>query len=169
MERLVTQKLLDVVKELTHKELENESWLRTVAELGGRSYEEMRVIALEFLDSDVFHISSENCISFLEPLIKSWDIDFSTFAFEIVLTDKAATGNVKRFEFTEVDSADRAGEEPGLKGFLQDGSLSGSATAEEMEFLKRLRFRGRRPTPLFYYRELQNLRDPLHFAPRRQD
>src|SRR6185503_7891940 len=30
LERLVTQKLLDVVKELTHKELGNESWLRTV-------------------------------------------------------------------------------------------------------------------------------------------
>jgi len=28
-----------------------------------------------------------------------------------------------------------------------------------------LRFKGKRPTPLYYYRELQNLRDPLHFAP----
>jgi hypothetical protein len=26
-----------------------------------------------------------------------------------------------------------------------------------------LRLKGRRPTPLYYYRELQNLRDPLHF------
>ena len=34
---------------------------------------------------------------------------------------------------------------------------------EEIEFLKALRFRGKHPTPLFYYRELQNLRDPLHF------
>jgi hypothetical protein len=29
--------------------------------------------------------------------------------------------------------------------------------------LKRLKFNGRRPAPLYYYRELQNLRDPLHF------
>src|SRR3989449_11771146 len=40
LERLVTQKLLDVVKGLAQQELENASWLRTVAELGGRSYEE---------------------------------------------------------------------------------------------------------------------------------
>jgi len=36
-------------------------------------------------------------------------------------------------------------------------------TPEEIEFLKRLRFKANRPTPLYYYRELQNLRDPLHF------
>jgi hypothetical protein len=37
-------------------------------------------------------------------------------------------------------------------------------TKEETEFLRRLRFAGRRPTALYYYRELQNLRDPLHFV-----
>ena len=41
--------------------------------------------------------------------------------------------------------------------------LSGDATDEEIEFLKRLKFKERRPAPLYYYRELQNLRDPLHF------
>jgi hypothetical protein len=41
--------------------------------------------------------------------------------------------------------------------------VSGDLTEEEIEFLKRLRFNGKQPTPLYYYRELQNLRDPLHF------
>jgi hypothetical protein len=41
--------------------------------------------------------------------------------------------------------------------------VRGDATKEEIEFLKRLRFNGKHPTPLYYYRELQNLRDPLHF------
>src|SRR4029077_10701163 len=54
-------------------------------------------------------------------------------------------------------------EEPGFKRFLRDRALSGDATEEEITFLKRLRFDGKRPTPLYYYRELQNLRDPLHF------
>ena len=55
-------------------------------------------------------------------------------------------------------------EEPGLREFLKDRSLSGSAMPEEVEFLKQLRFKNkRRPTALYYYRELQNLRDPLHF------
>jgi hypothetical protein len=53
-----------------------------------------------------------------------------------------------------------------LAAFLQDPSLSGDVTAEEIAFLTRLRFPGKRPTPLYYYREVQNLRDPLHFRPR---
>lgn len=163
LERLVTEKLVDVVKGLAQQELENESWLRTVAELGGRSYEEMRVIVLEFLDTDIFHLSSENCVTFLDPMIDSWDIDLATFALDIVLTDKVASGNVKRFEFVEVESSQQVGEEPGFIGFLQDPALSGTVTEEEVEYLKRLKFQGRRPTPLYYYRELQNLRDPLHF------
>ena len=47
---------------------------------------------------------------------------------------------------------------------LKDRSLAGDVTREEVEFLKQLCFKdGRRPTSLYYYRELQNLRDPLHF------
>jgi hypothetical protein len=46
---------------------------------------------------------------------------------------------------------------------MQDASLRGDATRDEIEFLSRLRFKGKRPSPLYYYRELQNLRDPLHF------
>jgi hypothetical protein len=163
LERLVTQKLLNVVKGLAQQELENESWLRTVAELGGRTYEAMRVLVLEFLDTDIFHVSTENCVSFLDPLIEAWDIDLATFALEIVLNDRLVAGNVKKFEFIELGSEQHFIEEPGFKGFLQDQSLSGTVTPEEVDFLKRLRFHGKRPTPLYYYRELQNLRDPLHF------
>lgn len=163
LERLVTQKLLDVVKGLAQQELENAAWLRSVAELGGRSYEAMRVSVLEFLDQDIFHVSAEDCVSFLDPLIASWNIDLATFALEIVLNDRLVAGNVKKFEFIELESEQHFVEEPGFKAFLQDRSLSATATAEEVEFLKRLKFKGKRPTPLYYYRELQNLRDPLHF------
>jgi hypothetical protein len=151
------------VKKLAQQELENEAWLRSVAELSGRSYEAMRVLVLEFLETDIFHVSIEDCVSFLDPMIESWDIDLATFALEIVLNDRLVAGNVKKFEFIELESEQHFVEEPGLKGFLQDPSLSGTATAEEVEFLKRLKFKGKRPTPLYYYRELQNLRDPLHF------
>jgi transcriptional regulator with XRE-family HTH domain len=163
LERLVTKHLLDVVKGVATEELENEYWLRMVAELGGRSYQEMRVIVLEFLDTDIFHLSRENCVAFLDPLIESWDIDLATFALDIVLNPRVVSGHVRRFEFIERESGEVFVEEPGLREFLEDPALSGTATAEEVSFLKRLRFRGKRPTPLFYYRELQNLRDPLHF------
>jgi len=163
LERLVTQTLLDVVKRVAKDELENDYWLRMVARLSHRTYEEMRVVVLEFLDTDIFHVSAENCVSFLDPLIESWDIDLATFGLAIVLNHSVVPGQAKRFEFVEREAEQPVSEEPGLKEFLQDSSLSGTATAKEVEFLKRLKFQGQRPTPLYYYRELQSLRDPLHF------
>ena len=163
LERLVTQTLLDVVKRVAKDELENDYWLRMVARLSRRSYEEMRVVVLEFLDTDIFHVSAENCVAFLDPLIESWDIDLATFGLEIVLNHSVVPGQAKRFAFVEREAEQPVGEEPGLQEFLQDPSLSGTATAEEVEFLKQLRVKHKRPTPLYYYRELQNLRDPLHF------
>jgi hypothetical protein len=135
-----------------------------VAQLSGRSYEEMRVIVLEFLDTDIFHLSAENCLSFLDPLIESWDIDLATFGLEIALNHSVVPGQAKRFDFVERDAGQPNGPEPGLQKFLQDSSLSGTATPEELEFLKRLKFTHKRPTPLYYYREIQSLRDPLHFG-----
>src|SRR5258708_3559343 len=163
LERLVTQKLLDVAKRVAREELQSENWLRLVARLSKRSYEEMRVMILEFLDTDVFHVSVENCVSFLDPLIESWDIDLETFGVEVVLNRRLALDRVKRFEFMERKPEQRVEPEPGLEEFLKNASLSGDATANEIEFLKALRFKGRQPTALYFYRELQNLRDPLHF------
>ena len=163
LERLVTQKLLDVVKRVTREELDDENWLRLVARLTDRSYEQMRVIVLEFLEADIFNVSVENCVTFLEPLIESWDIDLATFGMEIVLNRRLAPGHPKKFEFVECEPASPVDEEPGLHAFLQDSALSGNATAEEITFLKKLKFTRNRPTPLYYYRELQSLRDPLHF------
>ena len=167
LERLATQKLLGVVKRVAKEELDSEHWLRTVARLSGRSYEQMRVMVLEFLDTDIFNLSIEHCVAFLDPLIESWDIDLATFEMGIALNRRLAPTPLRKFEFVEREPESRLDEEPGLKEFLQDAALSGDATQEEIEFLKKLRFRGKRPTPLYYYRELQTLRDPLHFrAPR---
>jgi transcriptional regulator with XRE-family HTH domain len=163
LERLITQKLLDVVQALARDELGRENWLRTVAKESGRSYKQMRVAVLEFLDSDVFNITSESCVAFLDPLIVSWDIDLKSFSLKILLNSKVSSTSVKKFEFIEkieVNSPD----EPGLLEFIKDRSLSADATPEEIDFLRGLRFKdGRHPTAIYYYRELQNLRDPLHF------
>jgi transcriptional regulator with XRE-family HTH domain len=167
LERLVTRTLLDVVKGVAKEELENDYWLRMVAELSHRSYEETRVIVLEFLDTDIFHLSGEHCVSFLDPLIESWDINLTTFALDMVLNPSVVSGHVKRFQFIEREADEPMVDETGMREFLQDPALSGSATQEELAFLKRLRFKARRPTALYYYRELQNLRDPLHFHPAR--
>jgi len=166
LERLVTQKLLDVVKRVAEKELQSEDWLREVAQLSNQGYEQMRVVILEFLETDIFNVSIENCVSFLEPLIESWDIDLETFGMEIVLNNRVVSEYVKKLEFVEKEPEQPFEEEPGLKEFLNDTGLSSDASEEEIAFLRKLRFKTKRPTPLYYYRELQNLRDPLHFRMR---
>jgi transcriptional regulator with XRE-family HTH domain len=164
LERLVTQKLLDVAQGVARDELRSEEWLRLMAQVSGRSYAQMRVAILEFLDTEVFNISVENCVSFLDPIIDSWDMDLKTFGMEIVLNPRLTPAHGKRFEFVEQETHQSFAIEPGFEQFLNDKSLSGDATEQEIEFLKTLKFQGRRPAPLYYYRELQNLRDPLHFS-----
>ncbi len=163
IERLVGQKLLDVAKGVAREEWKNENWLRVVARINHKSYEEMRVIVLEFLDTDIFNLSVQNFIYFLAPLVESWDIDLVTFSMKIVLAPELGREQIRRFEFIESAPEPATEEEPGLRAFRKDASLSGNATEEEVAFLRRLRFKDTRPTALYYYRELQNLRDPLHF------
>jgi hypothetical protein len=126
----------------------------------------MRVNILEFLDTDIFHLSIENCVSFLEPLIESWDIDLETFGMEIDLNNRVVSEHLKKLEFVEKEPELPFEEEPGLKEFLNDARLSSNASEEEIAFLRKLRFYKKQPTPLYYYRELQNLRDPLNFHTR---
>jgi len=164
LERLVTQRLLDVLATVAKEELANDSWLRQVAELSGRSFEEIRVIVLDFLDTDIFHLSRDQCDSFLDPLIESWDIDLTTFALDIVLNSRVVPQHVRRFEFVERTADELSAGQPGLDEFLENPAMSSTATEEEIEFLKQLRFKSRQPTALYYYRELQNLRDGLHFV-----
>jgi len=163
LERLVTQKLLDVAQGVAKEELQSEEWLGLMAQSSAGTYEQMRVAILEFLDTDVFNISVDDCVSFLDPMIDSWDIDLKSFAMEVVLNRRLASGARKRFEFAEKEPQKPLPIEPGLQQFLSDASLSGDVTAEEIEFLKSLQVRGKKPSPIYYYRELQNLRDPFHF------
>ena len=163
LERLVTQKLLDVAKGVAREELDSEKWLRLMARLSKRSYEQTRVTILEFLDTDIFQVSIENCVGFLDPLIESWDINLETFGMQIILNRRLTAGNLKTFEFIELESETPFEAPAGLDEFVKDTTLSGDVTKEELGFLKSLRLRGRQPTALYYYRELQNLRDPLHF------
>lgn len=161
LERLVTQKLLDVTKRIAGHELENERWLRSVAKLRSQSYEEARTVILDFLDTDVFNISVAHCTAFLVPMIESWDIDLATFAIKVLLNPMLSAVRLVHIEFTERDEVDQV--ERGFEEFLRMPELRGDATPEELELLRNLRFRSRRPTAMFYYQELRNLRDPLHF------
>ena len=170
LERLVTQKLLDVSQRVTRQESADETWLRRLAQCTDRRYEQMPVMVIEFLETNIFTVPPDHYVTFLGPLIESWNVDLAAFGMEVVLNRRLVAGHPKKFEFEFVErEAAVQVEEPGLQAFLQDSSLCGDATAEEIGFLKSLRLRGQRPTPLYYYRELQNLRDPLHFHPPRTE
>ena len=164
LERLIAQKLLEVAQGVAKEELRSEEWLRVMAQLSDRSYEQMRVGILELLDSDVSQVSLESCTSFLDPMIDSWDIDLATFSMKVVLNRRLAPVQVKKFEYVEQMTQGTQPIEPGFQQFLNDRALSCDVTEEELKFLMQLQFKGRRPTALYYYRELQNLRDPLHFT-----
>jgi transcriptional regulator with XRE-family HTH domain len=113
------------------------------------------LLSVTRLGSDVLHVTPKQRAR-LAAAIASWQWDPATFA----LTVSLAAGERKRFEYGERMHGEQ---EKGLREFLREPALSGTATEEELAFLKSLQFKDRRPTALYYYRELQNLRDPLHF------
>jgi transcriptional regulator with XRE-family HTH domain len=163
LERLITQKLLDVVQRIARQELDSENWIRLAARVGSRTHEEMRVMVLEFLDADIFQVSRESCIAFIDPLVESWDIDLDSFRFDITLNRRLVVDSQRRFEFVETEPVVSSDEPSGFAEFLDDTRLSGDITEEETRLLRLCRFNGKRPTQLYYHRALQNLRDPLHF------
>jgi transcriptional regulator with XRE-family HTH domain len=163
LERLITQKLLDVVQRIARQELDSENWIRLAARVGSRTHEEMRVMVLEFLDTDIFHVSRENCVAFMDPLVESWDIDLDSLRIDITLNRRLVVDPQRRFEFVETEPLDDSDEPSGFAEFLDDTRLSGDITEAETRLLRLCRFNGRRPTKLYYHRALQNLRDPLHF------
>src|SRR2546428_6235286 len=98
----------------------------------------MKVVVLEYPDKGIFHLSAENCVSFLDPLIESWDIDLASFGMEIVLNRRLAPGNPHRFEFVEREPDQPPEEEAGLKDFLPDRSPPGDAAEVQIGFPKKL-------------------------------
>jgi transcriptional regulator with XRE-family HTH domain len=113
------------------------------------------LLRVAHLGNDVMHVTPKQRAR-LDGNIASWGWDPATFA----LTVSLASGEHKHFEYGERLNGDQ---EKGLLEFLREPVFSRTATEEELAFLKSLQFKDRRPTALYYYRELQNLRDPLHF------
>ena len=165
LERLVTTKILDVAQGVAREELRSDAWLQSLAQLSGRSFEQMRVAVLEFLDSDVLQISLESLRFLPRPNDRAAGISIlKRSAWKWRSTGDSALAVSGDSNLSRGLSEQPVTLEPGFEQFLKDATLSRDVTEEEIEFLRALRFRGRRPTPLYYYRELQNFRDPLHFA-----
>lgn len=154
LERLVTQQVLAAAQAQVGG---RDASLAAAAQSDGWTPEQAQAAIAAFLATDLLGLASPNCTAVLDLLLEGWDVDLRTFALQLTFF---ATG-VRRFEFLE--TAAPPPPEPGFAAFLCDPALRGDATPEELEFLGQLRFAGRKPSALYYYRELQSLRDPLHF------
>ena len=158
LEQIITRTLINIVRDEARTHARDETWLRTIARSGRDTYRQMRVRRIDLLDSDP-RASLGDFSLFLYPLINWWDFDVDRFTLDVAL----ASGGIRRFGFREEQTVSE-GEEPGLRKFLRDATLSSGATPEEIDILRRIQFPGGgKPTALFYYRTLQSLRDPLHF------
>jgi hypothetical protein len=170
LERMVARSLLAAVQSVARRELDSEDWLRLAATVGGRSLEQMRVLVLEFLDAEVYDVSNESCVAFLEPLVESWSVDLDRLALEIRLRRELVADPLRTFAFVEQPAPARHdGSAPGLVEFLGDPALAADVSPEEADLLRAHAFGARQPTKLYYYRALQNLRDPIHFRRRGEE
>ena len=159
VERLITRTLIESIREEARDHARDEKWIQSISADSGLSYRKMRVRLIDLLGSDPA-ASAGDFSSFIEPLVRSWDFDEHRF----VLTVQRTSGSTREFRFHETAKNERTADEPGLRAFLRDATLSGGATADEIDFLRRIRFaETEHPTAFFYYRTLQNLRDPLNF------
>ncbi len=156
LERLITRTLIEVIRDEARTHARDETWLHSLASTAGQSYRKMRVQLIDLLDSDP-SASFGDFTPFIGPLLRSWDFDLDGFILVVRLT-KGAT---RRFVFGE-DAKERTASDPaGLRAFLRDARLSAEATSEEIAILRSVHVPA--AVPLFYYRMLQSLRDPLNF------
>ncbi|MGH7547178.1 MAG: helix-turn-helix domain-containing protein [Gemmatimonadales bacterium] len=85
LECLIVQRLLEVARGFVSRQLEDEVGLRVAATREGRSYLDVRMRLLEFLDVTADSVTARDCEDFVRSRIASWDIDMDTRAMRIVL------------------------------------------------------------------------------------
>src|SRR6266513_159834 len=85
LEHLIVGRLLEVAQGFVARRLEDEVGMRVAATREGRSYLDMRMRLLEFLDSSPEAITVADCEDFVRNRIVFWDIDLGTRAMRIVL------------------------------------------------------------------------------------
>ncbi|HEX9161218.1 MAG TPA: helix-turn-helix transcriptional regulator [Thermoanaerobaculia bacterium] len=162
VEQLVTRTLIEVIRDEARVHARDEKWLRSLTTAAKHSYRALRVRLIDLLDSDPA-ASIGDYSPFIDSMVRSWDLDLHHFD----LTIQLSSGATRSFSFEQRAKEEPLADDPALRAFFRDATLSAGITAEEIEFLRRIRFSGpERPAALFYYRTLQNLRDPLNFRPR---
>lgn len=96
LDRLIAARLLDVAQGLMRRVLDDEVGLRLAASRNGRTYLEMRMRVLDFLDATAETLTADDHDDFLRPHIAAWDIDLETHTMRIVLRTHEPAPRQKR-------------------------------------------------------------------------
>jgi len=85
LECLIVERLVEVAQGFVRRQLDDEVGLRVAATREGRSYLDIRMRLLEFLDATADSVTAHDCEEFVRPRIANWDLDMGTRAMRIVL------------------------------------------------------------------------------------
>jgi len=96
LECLIVQRLLGVAQGFVIRQLEDEAGLSVAAAREGRSYLELRMRLLEFLDATSDSVTARDYEDFVRPRIASWEIDLETRAMRIVLRSREVAPRRRR-------------------------------------------------------------------------
>jgi len=96
LECLIVQRLLGVAQGFVIRQLEDEAGLSVAAAREGRSYLELRMRLLDFLDATPDSVTARDYEDFVRPRIASWELDLETRAMRIVLRSREVAPRRRR-------------------------------------------------------------------------
>jgi len=96
LEGLIVQRLLGVAQGFVIRQLEDEAGLSVAAAREGRSYLELRMRLLEFLDATPDSVTARDYEDFVRPRIATWELDLETRAMRIVLRSREVAPRRRR-------------------------------------------------------------------------
>ena len=79
------ERLLGIAQGSVRRTLDDQIGLRIAAAQGGRTYVDLRLRVLEFLDATPGTLTQEDVTNFVRPRISKWDVDLATGVLKVIL------------------------------------------------------------------------------------
>lgn len=90
------ERVVGVTQGAVRRTLDDQIGLRLSASHSGRSYEDMRLRVLEFLDATPDTVTIDHLTEFVQPRIARWDVDLPTGVLRVVLRAQEPRERVRR-------------------------------------------------------------------------
>lgn len=92
----ILERLVGVTQGAVRRVLDDQIGLRLSATHAGRSYEDMRLRVLDFLDATPETVTLEHLSEFVLPRVARWDVDLKTGVLRVVLRAQEPRERVRR-------------------------------------------------------------------------